>query len=180
MVNRQNLTLWENNHEAAPAAMLLILALAMLPARRRRPLRKRRRAAARRRLCAGWRTGQAGARRPTHCGHRQRCPAASRPWARCSSIQRDKRRTALPETAEQRSGRDLQSQLPQRPRRVLEMVATLSGDPAVAFAEPNHHLSDAALATPDGALYAMQWHLNNTGQTGGRAAPTCAMPMRGR
>ena len=54
---------------------------------------------------------------------------------------------------------------------VLEMVATLSGDPAVAFAEPNHlyHLSDAALATPDDALYAMQWHLNNTGQTGGRA-----------
>lgn len=56
-------------------------------------------------------------------------------------------------------------------RDVLEMVAALSGDPAVHFAEPNHlyHLSDATLAAPDDTLYAMQWHLNNTGQTGGRA-----------
>ena len=56
-------------------------------------------------------------------------------------------------------------------RDVLEMVAALSGDPAVAFAEPNHlyHLSGATVAAPDDALYAMQWHLNNTGQTGGRA-----------
>ncbi len=55
-------------------------------------------------------------------------------------------------------------------RDVLEMVAALSGDPAVAFAEPNHlyHLSGATVAAPDDALYAMQWHLNNTGQTGGR------------
>src|SRR5690606_23533432 len=36
-------------------------------------------------------------------------------------------------------------------RDVLEMVAALSGDPAVRFAEPNHiyHLSDATLAAPD-------------------------------
>lgn len=55
-------------------------------------------------------------------------------------------------------------------RDVLEMVAALSGDPAVRFAEPNHiyHLSDATLAAPDDTLYTMQWHLNNTGQTGGR------------
>ncbi len=56
-------------------------------------------------------------------------------------------------------------------RAVLEMVAQLSSDPAVLFAEPNHlyHLSDTTVAAPDDALYTMQWHLNNTGQTGGRA-----------
>ena len=56
-------------------------------------------------------------------------------------------------------------------RAVLEMVAALSGDPSVRFAEPNHlyHLSDTTVAAPDDALYTMQWHLNNTGQTGGRA-----------
>lgn len=56
-------------------------------------------------------------------------------------------------------------------RDVLEMVAELSGDPSVLFAEPNHlyHLSDTTIAAPDDALYTMQWHLNNSGQTGGRA-----------
>jgi len=48
---------------------------------------------------------------------------------------------------------------------VADAVARLSADPRVEFAEPNYELR--ADRAPNDPLYPREWHLHNTGQTGG-------------
>jgi subtilisin-like proprotein convertase family protein/subtilisin family serine protease len=49
----------------------------------------------------------------------------------------------------------------------LELAASLQGDPAIVWAEPNLFQERQRFFTPNDTLIADQWHLNNTGQGGG-------------
>ena len=50
---------------------------------------------------------------------------------------------------------------------VVAAIEQLNADPSVAYAEPNYEWS--ILGVPDDPLFAQQWGLQNTGQTGGIA-----------
>ena len=49
----------------------------------------------------------------------------------------------------------------------LALAASLQGDPAILWSEPNLYQERQRFFTPNDTLIADQWHLNNTGQGGG-------------
>lgn len=55
-----------------------------------------------------------------------------------------------------------------------EVAQAFSRDTNVEFAEPNYYVY--ASVTPDDTNFALQWHLNNTGQTGGTSGADIKAP----